>query len=175
MGLVRLANRSVIGAAERASDVAKALPELAKLGIQPVDVSILAKPEAIEANPAPSRGKGELAALGKGANWLVAAVSIARSESGELVGAGPLGSILSTSPSTSPTGALVMQGIPQREAAIYTEHLLAGKVLVMVGVADRVVGERVRSLLDRSGVESLTYYAGRPYGTAFHGTGPGLR
>jgi hypothetical protein len=32
----------------------------------------------------------------------------------------------------------------------------------------------VRVVLDRHGGPSIAYYAGRPYGTAFHGAGPGL-
>jgi hypothetical protein len=86
-----------------------------------------------------------------------------------------LANVLASSPSTSPVGALVMQGIPQQDALTFAGHLGAGKILLLVGVADRTVGERVRSLLDRNGVKALAYYSGRPYGTAFHGTGPGLR
>jgi hypothetical protein len=68
-----------------------------------------------------------------------------------------------------------MQGIPQRDALIYADLLQEGKILLLVGVADRTMGERVRSLLNQLGGHYVTYYAGRPYGTAFHGSGPGLR
>ena len=77
--------------------------------------------------------------------------------------------------SNSPIGALVMYGIPQRDARIYAEGLAAGKIVVLVGVVDRTVGERVRALLVGAGGDLVTYHAGRPYGTAFHGSGPGLR
>jgi|GEM_PF-5105658 len=175
MGLVRLASRTVLGAADRAIDVAKVIPELAKLGIRPNEVSILAKPDALESAPALPRGKGALAALGKSANWFVEVGAVERAGIGPLIGAGPLASVLTSSPSTSPVGALVMQGVPQANALTYAEQLQAGKILLVVGVADRTMGERVRVCLDRNAVQGLSYHAGRPYGTAFHGTGPGLR
>ena len=68
-----------------------------------------------------------------------------------------------------------MQGIPQREALVLAEQLKAGKILVLVGVADRTMGERIHALLGRHGAQTIAYFSGRPYGTAFHGTGPGLR
>jgi hypothetical protein len=68
-----------------------------------------------------------------------------------------------------------MQGIPQHDARTYADLLGAGQILLLVGVADRTQGERVRGLFDRNGVQAIAYYAGRPYGTAYHGTGPGLR
>ncbi len=175
MSMMRLASRSVVGAADRAGDVARIVADLAKLGVRPVDVSVLAKPEALDASAAPTRGKGPLGALGKNAEWLGEPQTLEKEGVGKLVGTGPLATVLATSPSTSPVGALVMQGIPQQDAVGYARLLGEGKILVFVGVADRTMGERVRVLLDRNGVQSIAYYSGRPYGTAFHGTGPGLR
>jgi hypothetical protein len=68
-----------------------------------------------------------------------------------------------------------MQGVAQREALTYTELLAAGKLLLFVDVADRTMGERVRDILSKNGASAVSYFSGRPYGTAFHGTGPGLR
>jgi hypothetical protein len=165
----------VIGAARQASEVGKVIAELPKHGVRPVDVSVLAKPETLDQTAAAQRGRGPLAAIGKAADWLVVSQTIERPEFGKLVGAGPLVDVLATSPSTSPVGALVMQGIPQHDARTYADLLGAGQILLLVGVADRTQGERVRGLFDRNGVQAIAYYAGRPYGTAYHGTGPGLR
>lgn len=175
MGLLRLASRTVMGDTDRASDLAKVIPELSKLGVRPADVSLLAKTDALETSPAQPRGKGPLAALGKNASWFVEIQSVTRPGTPPFIGAGPLASVLASSPNTSLIGAMVMQGIPQSDAATYSKQVAEGKILLIVGVADRTVGERVRVLLDRSGIQAVSYYAGRPYGTAFHGTGPGLR
>ena len=175
MGLLRLASRTVMGDTERASDLAKVIPELAKLGVRSADVSLLARLDALEKSPAQPRGKGPLAALGKGASWLVEVQTVERPGTPSLIGAGALGAVLASSPNTSLVGAMVMQGIPQSDATTYAGQVGDGKILLIVGVADRTLGERVRGLLDRSGVQAVSYYAGRPYGTAFHGTGPGLR
>jgi hypothetical protein len=174
MGLVRLASRAVIGAFDRAADLDKVLNDLQRLGVRSVDVSIAAKAEALEATGAAQRGKGPFAVLGKNANWLSEPLRLDRSGIGALAVAGPLADVLAVSPNTSPIGAMVMQGIPQRDALIYNGLLQEGKILVLVGVADRMMGERVRVVLDRHGGQSIAYYAGRPYGTAFHGAGPGL-
>ena len=100
---------------------------------------------------------------------------IEKPEIGRLVGAGPLAHVLVNSASISPVGALVMQGIPQQDAVTFAELLVRGNALILVGVVDRTMAERVRSVLERVGSEKVAYYSGRPYGTAFHGTGPGLR
>src|SRR5689334_7643826 len=109
MVMVRLASRSVIGTAEKASDVAKVLPDLAKAGLHPVDVSLLAKPESLEPPAGQARSKGVLGGIGKPAQWLVDQQEIEKPGVGKLVGAGPLVNALARSPSTSPVGALVMQ------------------------------------------------------------------
>jgi hypothetical protein len=175
MGIVRLASRSVIGAIDRASAVGKIVAELPKVGARAVDVSVLGKPDVLDSTAAPVRGKGALAAIGKSAQWLGETRTFENPNVGQLAGAGTLAEVLASSPSTSLVGALVMQGIPQQDALTLAACLAEGKILLLVGVADRTVGERVRSLLDRNGVTALAYYSGRPYGTAFHGTGPGLR
>ena len=175
MGMVRLASRAIIGTFDGTGAVSKALAELAKIGVHPVDVSLVAKSSTIDATPAAKRGRGPLGAVGPGANWLVDQKAFEKPELGKLVGAGPLADVLASSPSTSPVGALVMQGIPQHDALTFSSLLAEGKVLLLIGVVDRTMGERVRAVLDRAGSGSLAYYSGRPYGTAFHGTGPGLR
>ncbi|HEX5418254.1 MAG TPA: hypothetical protein VFZ25_21575 [Chloroflexota bacterium] len=175
MGLLRLASRTVMGDTERASDLARVIPELSKLHVQPADVSLLCRSDTLETSPAQPRGKGSLAALGKGGSWLVEVQSVERPGLPPLIGAGPLASVLASSPNTSLVGAMVMQGIPQSDATTYANQVGAGRILLMIGVADRTLGERVRGLLERSGVQAVSYYAGRPYGTAYHGTGPGLR
>jgi hypothetical protein len=175
MGLIRLASRAVIGAFERTSDVENVMLDLQRLGVRAVDVSVLGKSETIPAIVVPLRGPGLFGVFGKKGNWLGEPRILEELGVGQLTGVGPLAEILSTSPSTSPTGALVMQGIPQRDALVYADLLKAGKIIVLIGVADRKVGERVRGALERHGGQSIAYYAGRPYGTAFHGVGPGLR
>jgi hypothetical protein len=165
----------VVGVVDRASDAGSIVAELSKAGIRAVDVSVLAKPDVLEATAAAARGRGPLAALGKSASWLTQPRSFEKPDVGKLVGTGPLAEVLAGSPSSSPTGALVMQGIPQREALVLAEQLKAGKILVLVGVADRTMGERIHALLGRHGAQTIAYFSGRPYGTAFHGTGPGLR
>ncbi len=175
MVMVRLASRAVIGTADKASDVAKALSDLAKADVRPIDVSLVAKPDVLESTAVQSRTKGALGGLGMAARWLVEHHEIEKPGVGKIVGAGPLASALAKSPTTSPVGALVMQGIPQHDAATFATALAAGKILVLCGVADRTMGERIRAILDRDGLTSIAYYSGRPYGTAFHGTGPGLR
>jgi hypothetical protein len=175
MGIVRLASRAVVGAIDRASDVGKIVAELPKVGARAVDVSVLGKPEALDSTAAPVRGKGALGAIGKSAEWLVEPRIFENPNVGKLVGAGSLAEVLANSPSTSVVGALVMQGMPQPDALTFAAGLGEGKLLLLIGVADRTVGERVRSLLDRNGATAVAYYSGRPYGTAFHGTGPGLR
>ena len=175
MSLVRLASRAVIGVFDRASDLQPILPDLAKLNVPSVSVSVIGQPEAFEATASSSRGRGPVGAIGKSADWLSDAQSIDKEPAGKLVGAGPLAEALARSPSTSPVGAMVMQGIPQRDALIYADQLAARKILLLVGVADRTMGERVHAMLVRHAVGACVYYAGRPYGTAFHGTGPGLR
>ena len=175
MGFVRLASRAVIGAFERTSDVENLILDLQRLGVRAVDVSVLGKTEVASTISVPERRRGLLGALGKKGNWLGEAQTLDEPGVGKVTGAGPLVDILASSPNTSPTGALVMQGIPQRDALIYRDLLAASKILVLVGVADRTVGERIRDALDRHGAQSIAYYAGRPYGTAFHGVGPGLR
>jgi hypothetical protein len=173
--LVRLASRAVLGVVDQAGVAGKLVGELPRAGIRPVDVSVAAKPANLDSTAAASRGKGALGPLGKSAAWLVDARQIDRADLGPVAAAGPLGEVLASSPSTSLVGALVMQGIPQHDAVTYLDAFQAGKVLVLVGVADRTVGERVRALFERNGVQTVAYYSGRPYGTAFHGTGPGLR
>jgi hypothetical protein len=175
MPLVRLASRAVIGAFEQPSDVARALPELDKSGIKPVNVSLLAPARTFDAAKSTDRAKGLLAPIGKGANWLGEARRIDRAGEGALLGTGVLGEVLAESPNTSPGGALVMQGVPQRDALTYVDLLAAGKILALIDVADRTMGERVRGILVKSGATAVAYFSGRPYGTAYHGTGPGLR
>jgi hypothetical protein len=175
MALVRLASRVVIGAFERANDVGRALPELAKGGIKPVNVSLLAPVKTIESAQSTERGSGPLAPLGKYATWLGEARRFDRPAVGGLLGTGVLAEVLAESPNTSPTGALVMQGVPQRDASTYVDLLASGKILAFVDVADRTMGERVRGILSKSGAAAVAYHSGRPYGTAYHGTGPGLR
>lgn len=172
---VRLASRAVIGAFERTSDVENVLLDVQHLGVRGVDVSVLGQSEVMSTVTVPERRRGLLGALGRKGNWLGESRALDEPDVGKMTGAGPLAEILASSPNTSPTGALVMQGIPQRDALIYADLLKAAKILVLVGVADRTVGERIRTALARHGAESITYYAGRPYGTAFHGVGPGLR
>lgn len=175
MGLVRLASRAVIAVFDRASDVENAARDLQRLGIRAVDVSVLGTAVAVPSIAVQERGRGLLGALGKKDNWLPPPRLLDVAGIGRLTGVGPLAEILERSPSTSPTGALVMQGIPQRDALLYEGLLRDGKVIVLIGVADRTVGERVRDALEHHGAQSVSYYAGRPYGTAFHGVGPGLR
>jgi hypothetical protein len=175
MPLVRLASRAVIGAFEQSSDVARALPELDRGGTKPVNVSLLAPAKVFEEAKSTDRGKGPLASLGKWASWLSDSRRIDRRDVGALLGTGVLAEVLAESPNTSPAGALVMQGVPQRDASTYVDLLDAGKILALVDVADRTMGERVRGILSKSGATAVAYYSGRPYGTAYHGTGPGLR
>ena len=175
MAMVRLASRAIIGTFDSTGDVSKTIADLGKIGVHPVDVSLVAKSSAIQATPDAKRGRGILGAMGPGANWLVDQKSFDRAEFGPLLGAGPLADVLANSPSTSPVGALVMQGIPQNDALTFSNLLAQGKILVLIGVVDRTMGERVRTVLERAGGGSVAYYSGRPYGTAFHGTGPGLR
>jgi hypothetical protein len=173
--LVRLASRAVIGAFDRAADVGKALSELAKSNIQPVNVSLIGKAESFPTNLPVARGKGRFGALGKSSEWLGRPRRDDKPGFGTLLGTGVLADVLAESPNTSPVGALVMQGIPQRDAVTYADLLRDSKLLLFVDVADRTVGERVRGILSNSGATAVTYYSGRPYGTAYHGTGPGLR
>lgn len=175
MGLVRLASRSVIAAFEQSSDVESVALDLQKLGVRAVDVSVLAKSDALPSIVVPERRGGLFGVFGRTSNWLSEARSVECHDVGTLTAIGPLAEILDSSPSTSSTGALVMQGIPQRDAVIYTDLLKSGKIVVLVGVADRKVGERVRAVFERHGGQAVAYHAGRPYGTAFHGVGPGLR
>jgi hypothetical protein len=175
MVLVRLASRAVIAAFEGVPEVAMALPELDKSGIKPVNVSLLATAKTLESSPSVGRGKGPLAPLGKWADWLGEARRIERAKPEALIGSGVLAGVLSDSPNTSPAGALVMQGVPRHDAVTYVDLLASGKILALVDVADRTMGERVRGILSRNGAAAVAYYSGRPYGTAFHGTGPGLR
>jgi hypothetical protein len=175
MAMVRLASRAIIGTFDGTGNISKTIVELGKIGVHPVDVSLVAKSSTIDATPAAKRGRGPLGAVGSGANWLVDPKAFDKPDFGKLLGAGPLADVLSRSPSTSPVGALVMQGIPQHDAKTFSDLLGQGKVLILIGVVDRTMGERVRAVLDRAGSGSLAYYSGRPYGTAFHGTGPGLR
>jgi hypothetical protein len=175
MVLVRLASRAVLGAFDRAAELGTALPELTMSGIRSVNVSVLAKAEVFEATQLAGRGRGPLAAVGKGAEWLGAPRRNDEPGFGALLGTGVLSEVLADSPNTSPIGALVMQGVPQRDALTYADLLKAGKIIVLVDVADRTMGERVRGILSRNGASAVAYFSGRPYGTAFHGTGPGLR
>jgi hypothetical protein len=173
--LVRLASRAVIGAFDRPADVGKALAGLAKSRVQPVNVSLLGNPQVLGASPPAGPGKGPLAALGKSGEWLGETRRSDEPGFGTLLGTGILASVLAESPNTSPVGVLVMQGVPQRDALTYADLLRDGKLLLFVDVADRTVGERVRGILSNSGATAVAYYSGRPYGTAYHGTGPGLR
>ncbi len=175
MVLVRLASRAVVGSCDRATDVATTIAELGKNGVRSVDVSVLAKAEAIESTASQNRGKGVLGGIGKGSDWLNDPRKVSVTGFGELIGAGVLTEVLSKSPNTSPVGALVMQGVPPRDSATLADLLADGKILILVGVADRTMGERVRAILSRNGASSVGYFSGRPYGTAYHGTGPGLR
>ena len=175
MVLVRLASRAVIATVDRAVDVSTIVGDLAKSGVRAVDVSFISKAETIEATAAATRSRGTLGALGKGSNWLIDPLQFEKAGLGLLIGAGPVASVLAQSPSSSLGGALVMQGIPPGDAVTFEGLLKNGKILVLCGVADRTMGERVRSVFDRNGASSIAYYSGRPYGTAFHGTGPGLR
>lgn len=175
MAMIRLASRAVIGAFESASDVQNVGLDLQRLGIRAIDVSVLGKSESLPVIVVPVRTGGLFGVFGKTGNWLGESRFVDRADFGKLTGTGPLSEILASSPSTSPTGALVMEGIPQRDALIYSDLLKSGKILVFVGVADRRVGERARAAFERHGAQSISYYAGRPYGTAFHGVGPGLR
>jgi hypothetical protein len=175
MALVRLASRAVIAAFDAVALVDQVIPELERLTIRPKDVSVLTKAEALRAAPPPPPSRGLLARLGKRADWRSGLRELKRPEADLLAGTGALAQALADSPSTSPVGALVMQGIPQRDALIYADLLTQGQTLLLVGVADRTLGERVRALLIRDGGEYVAYYAGRPYGTAFHGSGPGLK
>ncbi len=172
--MVRLASRSVIGAFERSSDVESVALDLQKLGIRPVDISVLGSSEVLPSIVVHERRGGLFGIFGRTSNWLSEARSVERQDVGTLTAIGPLADILASSPSTSLTGALVMQGIPQQDALIYAELLKTGKIVALVGVADRKVGERIRAVLERRGGQAVMYYAGRPYGTAFHGVGPGL-
>jgi len=175
MRLIRIASRAVIGAFERASDVENLIPELQRLGVRALDVSVLGNSEVVQAITATERSRGLAGLFGKKENWLGQPQNLEAAGVGKMLGTGPLAQILSSSPSTSPTGALVMQGIPQRDALVYSDLLKEGKIILLVGVADRRLGERVRAAFDRAGAQAIAYYAGRPYGTAFHGVGPGLR
>lgn len=175
MVLVRLASRVVIGACDRATDVVAAIADLNQNGVRSIDVSVLGKAETYESTASPTRGGGFVGAIGKVANWLHEPRKVSVTELGDLVGAGVLLEVLAASPNTSPVGALVMQGVPQRDALAIAGLLTKGKIIILVGVADRVMGERVRAILIRHGGSSVGYFSGRPYGTAFHGTGPGLR
>jgi hypothetical protein len=175
MVMVRLASRAVIGASDRADDLAKILTDLSKIGVNAVNVSLLGKADTFGSTAAANRGKGPLGAIGKVAGWLSDPRQVDVTGFGPMLGAGALAEVLAGSPNTSPVGALVMQGVPQRDALIVAELLTSGKILILVGVVDRTMGERVRSILTRNGASSIAYYSGRPYGTAFHGTGPGLR
>jgi hypothetical protein len=173
--LVRLASRAVIGAFDQPAEVAKMLPELAKAGIRSVNVSLLAKGETLNLAATPGRGKFWLAILGMSTDWLAKPARIDAQGFGALVGSGVLAQVLAESPNTSPVGALVMQGVPQRDALTFVDLLSGGKIIVLVDVADRTMGERVRGILSKNGATAVAYFSGRPYGTAFHGTGPGLR
>jgi hypothetical protein len=175
MGMVRLASRAVIGTFADTGSISKTVAELAKIGVNPVDVSVVAKADSLDAFQVPRRGRGPLGLLGLRGNWLLEPKLFEKPDFGKLVGNGPLAEALVSSPSTSPVGALVMQGIPQQDALTFAELLAGGKVLVLVGVVDRTMGERVRTVFEGVGSEKVAYYSGRPYGTAFHGTGPGLR
>src|SRR5260370_13667935 len=121
MGMVRLASRAIIGSFEGTANVAKTLTELPKIGVHPVDVSLVAKAATIDATPAAKRGRGPLGAIGQPADWLVDPRAFEKSEVGKLVGAGPLAEVLASSPSTSPVGALVMQGLPQQDALTFAD------------------------------------------------------
>jgi hypothetical protein len=175
MVMVRLASRAVIGACDRADNVAKILMDLRKNGVRSVDVSILGKAATFDSTAAANRSRGTLGAIGKGSDWLSDPRKVDVTGFGSLLGAGGLSEVLAGSPNTSPVGALVMQGVPQRDALTVADLLADGKILILIGVADRTMGERVRGILSRNGASSIGYYSGRPYGTAFHGTGPGLR
>ncbi|HLZ10167.1 MAG TPA: hypothetical protein VKT80_16370 [Chloroflexota bacterium] len=175
MGMVRLASRAIIGTFADTAGVSRTITELARIGVNPVDVSLVAKADTVEALRVPRRVRWPLSLLGKRGAWLLEPESFEKPEFGKLIAAGPLADVLIASPSTSPVGALVMQGIPQQDALTFADLLLHGKALILVGVVDRTMGERVREALERVGGEQVTYYSGRPYGTAFHGTGPGLR
>jgi hypothetical protein len=175
MVLVRLASRSVVATVDSARVVSQILEDLSKAGVKPTDVSLLAKAGVVESTAAARPGRGPLASLGKAASWLLDPRQFDRPGSGQLLGAGSVADVLANSPSTSVTGALVMQGIPQHEAATFAARLDEGKIILLCGVADRTMGERVRAILTRLGASAIGYYSGRPYGTAFHGTGPGLR
>jgi hypothetical protein len=173
--MVRLASRVVIGACDRADSVGKILTDLSKGGVRAVDVSLLGKAETFASTASATRGKGVLGAIGKSADWLGEGRQVEVSGFGAVIGAGTLSEVLAASPNTSPVGALVMQGVPQRDALTVADLLSTGKILVLVGVVDRTMGERVRAIMSRNAASSIGYYSGRPYGTAFHGTGPGLR
>ena len=175
MGMVRLASRAIIGTFADTAGVSRTVSELTKIGVNPVDVSFVAKSDTVDAFEVPRRVRWPLSQFGRGATWLVEPKSFEKPEFGKLIAAGPLVDVLINSPSTSPVGALVMQGIPQQDAVTFAEFLSQGRVLILVGVVDRTMGERVRAALQRVGGEKVAYYSGRPYGTAFHGTGPGLR
>ncbi len=175
MGLVRLASRAVIAAFERVTDVENAALDLQKLGVRAIDVSVLGKTEVVPRIVVPERRGGLFGIFGRKGSWLGESRILERAGVGKLTGIGPLTEVLEASPSTSLTGALVMQGIPQLDALVYADLLSSGKIIVLVGVADRKVGERIREVLERHGGQAVAYYAGRPYGTAFHGVGPGLR
>jgi hypothetical protein len=164
----------VIGAFDRAAAVGQVLSQLERQGILAVDVSVLAPAAALAASGDAPRGSGPLGGLGRAARWLGAPRELERAGVGKLTGTGALAEVLGQSPTTSPVGAIVMQGVPQRDAVVYADLLAGGKILLLVGVADRTLGERVRSLLEAAGAEHARYYAGRPYGTAYHGSGPGL-
>lgn len=171
----RLASRSVIGLYDGAADVESAILDLAQQGVRPVDVSVLAQSEALDKKPATHRGKGVLAKLGKASSWLPEGRTLESPAAGSLVGVGALATVLAQSPRTSSSGALVMQGIPLRDAKAYVDAISASQIVVLVGVADHTAAERVRTILGKHGASLVDYFAGRPYGTAYHGVGPGLR
>jgi len=175
MPQVRLASRAVISAFDKTSDVEVIIPELERLGVRLLDVSVIGKSEVVQTISVTERSRGLLGVFGKKAQALGSLQVVEEPGVGTLSGAGPLVHVLVNSPSTSPTGALVMQGIPQRDALIYSDLLKHGKVILLVGVADRRIGERVRAVFEQHAGQSIGYYAGRPYGTAYHGVGPGLR
>jgi hypothetical protein len=184
--VVRLASRLVAATFAGPADTARALDGLRAARIGREQVSLLLRPgpegvtpdarqdagtPSLRSEPALSVAKGQ--ALATSAAWLGGLSTAEARGLGPVTGSEALiGPILGHAQGQV-AAALEALGLPGQAARAYEEQLREGRVVVVVAVPDRTVGEQVRRILAHCEAGDLAHYPGRLYGTAYHGAGPG--
>lgn len=177
--MARLAERAVVGVFDAPASAVRAIEALRSARLDAEQVSVAARLAPAGAPPASASGRDAerptswLDALRPACGWLGGASTVEATGLGQVVGAGPLLARLAGPARGQALVALEDLGVAHQDALRYVERLEQGGGLMVVGVPDRVVAEQARHLLSGAGAVEATYFIGRPYGTAYHGAGPG--